>query len=198
MKLILVRHGQTEQNKNKVWQGHSEGMLDQEGKEQAKRLAEKLEEENINMVYCSDLQRAKDTLKPFLEKKDLPVHYVKELRERNLGVLEGATTEQIEKYMLEKNMDFDNANFETGEYQYEFQKRIFRIYNEVVDKHENDTVLFVTHGGTVAQFMLSLFNHPPEKFREFVPKNTGITRLIVEKGKPKLLEFNDISHLDVF
>lgn len=195
MKLILVRHGQTEQNKNRIWQGHSEGMLNEEGKEQAKKLADRLEKENIDVIYCSDLQRTRNTIKPYLKKNNTPIYYAEELRERNLGVLEGATTEQIEEYMTKNNINFDNTNFETGETSPEFKGRVFKLYSEVLNKHENETVLFVSHGGTIAQIMLHLFNHSKGEFKAYVPNNTGITKIEVKKGKPKLLVFNDIRHL---
>lgn len=195
MKLILVRHGQTEENKKKIWQGQSEGTLSEEGEEQAKKLARALEKEDISFVYCSDLKRAKNTLKPLLKNRKLPVEYVKELRERKLGVLEGANSEQVKEYVTKNKVDFETCNFETGETLYEAKDRIAKFYETLSGKHEEDTILLVTHGGIVAYTILHLFNHPPEKFKEFIPDNTGITRIEIKKGKPKLLTFNDTSHL---
>lgn len=198
MKLILVRHGQTEENKNKIWQGQSEGTLSEEGKEQAKKLARALEKENISFVYCSDLKRTKNTLKPFLEKNNIPVKYVKELRERKLGVLDGANTKQVEEYIEKNKVDFKTCNFETGETFYDMRDRIVKFYESIAEKHEEDTLLIVAHGGTVAHTILHFFNHPPEKFKEFIPDNTGITRIEIKKGKPMLLVFNETKHLNLF
>lgn len=195
MKLILVRHGQTEENKKHIWQGYLEGTLSKEGREQAKKLANKLKKENIDIIYCSDLQRTRNTIKPFLENNNTPIHYVEGLRERNLGILEGATTEQVEAYMAKNNLDFENSNFKTGETAHEFRERIFKLYKDVVNKHKDKTVLFVTHGGPIANMMIQLFDYPLEDFLKFVPNNTGVTEIEITNGKPELLIFNDTSHL---
>ncbi|MDP2908602.1 MAG: histidine phosphatase family protein, partial [Nanoarchaeota archaeon] len=131
MKLILVRHGQTKENKNKIWQGQSEGTLSEEGEEQARKLAKKLEKESIDVIYCSDLQRTKNTIKPFLEKNNRPIKYVEALRERRLGVLEGSTTEQVGKYLAENKIGFETCNFETGETFYEMRERLAKFYESI-------------------------------------------------------------------
>lgn len=195
MKLILVRHGQTEENKKHIWQGHAEGTLSKEGRNQSKKLAKRLEKEDIAMIYCSDLQRTRDTIKPLLKRKNIPTKYIKELRERNLGVLEGMTTEKVEEYMSRNNNDFNNQNFETGETFYEMRNRIVKFYNTLSKKNERKSILIMTHGGAVSQIMLFLFKYSINKFLKFIPKNTGVTEIEIKKGKPKLLNFNDVSHL---
>ncbi len=195
MKLILVRHGQTKENKNKIWQGQSEGTLSEEGEEQARKLAKKLEKESIDVIYCSDLQRTKNTIKPFLEKNNLPIKYVEALRERKLGVLEGSTTEQVGKYLAENKIDFKTCNFETGETFYEMRERLAKFYESIAEKHKNDTVLLVTHGGFVSQLILHLFGYPPDRFSGFIPDNAGVTEIEIKKGKPKLASFNNTNHL---
>ncbi|MBL7100547.1 MAG: histidine phosphatase family protein [Nanoarchaeota archaeon] len=195
MKLIIVRHGQTEENKKHIWQGHSEGMLSEEGKEQAERLAQKLKKENIDVIYCSDLKRTRDTIKPFLKESNIPIYYAKELRERNLGVLEGLKTELVEEYLKKNTADFENSNFETGETGHAMKKRLSEFYEKIVQKHKNDTVLFLTHGGCVAQLLICLFGYPRDRFIDYVPKNTGITKIEKKNGELELLVFNDLSHL---
>ncbi len=198
MKLILVRHGQTEENKNHIWQGQSEGVLSKEGREQAKKLAKKLENMSIDVIYCSDLKRARNTIKPFLKNKKITVEYAKALRERSLGILERTTTEQIAEYVAKNKIDFENCNFETGETFYEMRKRLAKFYKGVAKKHENDVTLLVTHGGAVSQIILHLFNYSKDKFSEFIPDNASVTEIEIKKRNPRLLVFNDTSHLDLF
>lgn len=195
MKLILTRHGQTEENKKHIWQGWFDSTLNQKGEEQAKKLANVLEKENINIIYCSDLQRAKNTIKPFLKDKNIPVHYVKELRERSLGILECTTTEQREEYIKKNKINIRASNLETGETFQEVRERVSKLYKEITDKYENDTILFVTHGGPTAHLMLYIFDHPPDKFSDFFPSNASITKIEIKEGKPELLVFNDTNHL---
>lgn len=198
MKLILVRHGLTEENKKKIWQGQSEGVLSKEGREQAKKLMKKLENMNIDVIYCSDLKRAKNTIRPFLKNRKITIKYTKSLRERSLGILERTTTEQIAEYVAKNKIDFENCNFETGETFYEMRQRLAKFYKGVAKKHENDVILLVTHGGAVSQIILHLFDYSKDKFPEFVPDNASITEIEIRKGKPKLLVFNSTKHLNFF
>ena len=63
MRLILTRHGQTEENVKRILQGHMPGKLTPLGIEQAKKLASRLKDENIDAIYSSDLARTTDTTK---------------------------------------------------------------------------------------------------------------------------------------
>ena len=194
MRLIIVRHGQTEENKKKTWQGHIDGILSKEGEEQSEKLAERLEKEGIDVIYCSDLQRTRNTVKPLLERMNVPIHYVKELRERDIGVLEGLTGAEVKGCLEKNNMDI-NSNLITGETFDEVKERVAGIYKEASEKHEDETVLFVTHGGSISQLILHLFNYGHDKFKNYKPKNTSITEI---KGYEKSLElsvFDDTTHL---
>ncbi|GBE19836.1 glucosyl-3-phosphoglycerate phosphatase [archaeon BMS3Abin17] len=63
MKLILVRHGETEENKRREIMGQKQGTLSSLGIEQAKKVAQRLKDEKIDYIFSSDLARASDTAK---------------------------------------------------------------------------------------------------------------------------------------
>ena len=63
MKLIITRHGETIENAKRICQGHLGGNLSKKGKLQAKKLAERLKNEKLDVIYSSDLKRTKDTTK---------------------------------------------------------------------------------------------------------------------------------------
>lgn len=82
MKLIITRHGETEENKSGIFQGHLPGKLSPLGIEQAKKLALRLKDENIDFIYSSDLIRSSDTAKEIAKfYPNTPIKFVKELRE---------------------------------------------------------------------------------------------------------------------
>lgn len=90
IRLIVIRHGETDENRAGIIQGHLPGKFSSRGIEQAKKAALRLKEEKSDFIYSSDLARAADTAKeiaPF--HKAAPVEYVKEPREMNLGEFKG-------------------------------------------------------------------------------------------------------------
>ncbi|MBT3406222.1 histidine phosphatase family protein [Candidatus Woesearchaeota archaeon] len=97
MRLILTRHGQTEENVKRILQGHMPGKLTPLGIEQAKKLASRLKDENIDAIYSSDLARTADTTKEIAKfHPDVPVFYVAELREGDLGEYAGMSVDKMD------------------------------------------------------------------------------------------------------
>src|SRR5947209_9607942 len=92
--LVLVRHGETEWNRDQRVQGHLDVALSERGIEQAQRLARWLTGEPIDALYSSDLQRARVTAE-ILAGGRLPVRLEPRLREGRFGVFEGLTAAEI-------------------------------------------------------------------------------------------------------
>src|SRR3989338_6937789 len=108
MKLIIVRHGETEENAEGIHQGQRHGKLSNVGIEQTKKLGTRLKDEKFDIVYCSDLQRCKDTAKEIMKfHSSIPVHYTKEIRERRMGEFEGRRRDSEEGFKYEYNLDDD-------------------------------------------------------------------------------------------
>ena len=96
MKLIVVRHGETEENLKGQMQGHIPGKLTQKGIEQAKKLALRLKDKKIDVIYSSDLARASDNSKIIAEKHpDTPLIFTEKLREISRGEWEGKTAKEL-------------------------------------------------------------------------------------------------------
>ena len=157
MKLILVRHGESEANANHILQGQSEGKLTQKGIEQAKKVGKKLKEKyKIDMVFCSPLKRAVKTLENILSEYPIegPVFMCKLLEERDFGEYSGMETQLIDW----KEMDQDNkVNKELGvESLSELQKRANLFLEDLKLEDENSTVLVVSHGGPIKMMINKL------------------------------------------
>ncbi|MEK6916030.1 MAG: histidine phosphatase family protein [Nanoarchaeota archaeon] len=84
MKLIIVRHGETFANEKGISCGWHNSRLNKVGLEQAKKLAYRLSNEKIDIIFCSDLMRCRQTIKPYLEKVKKEINYTKLLRERGI------------------------------------------------------------------------------------------------------------------
>ena len=94
MRLIIVRHGQTDYNVKRIAQGQLNNPLNETGMEQARKVAKRLKDEKIDVVYCSDLKRTRMTAEEIMKHHpDVPVHYVKEIREMDMGIFVNGPTD---------------------------------------------------------------------------------------------------------
>ncbi|HLC75368.1 MAG TPA: histidine phosphatase family protein [Candidatus Nanoarchaeia archaeon] len=115
MKLILIRHGETIENQQKILQGQIQGTLSALGKEQARAVAQTLAKEKIDAIYSSDLARAADTAKEIGRVMDIDVVFKTELRERNLGEFQGKSKKVIRWDMLKSEYEKPNKKLLGGE-----------------------------------------------------------------------------------
>ena len=100
--VILIRHGETEWNLSGRWQGHADSPLSNRGIEQAEALGKRMLNEKLDCFYSSDLERARHTSRLVGGPSGWEAEFMESLRERDLGVIEGLTTdEMLEKYPQE-------------------------------------------------------------------------------------------------
>src|SRR6185437_6606991 len=96
--LLLVRHGETDWNAERRYQGHADVPLNDRGVEQARELAEQLAGERIDAIYSSDLSRAHATAEIVGERLGVPVVTDPDLREIDVGAVEGLTFEESRSF----------------------------------------------------------------------------------------------------
>lgn len=165
MRLIVVRHGQTEENRKGIVQGNKSGDLSELGKRQVKNVATQLKNEQIDAIYSSDLQRCVDTVKPIYHyHQAVPLQFTSALREVNIGKLEGLHIFLplfLVKRVVKLAMVF-NIKAPGGESWKKTRVRVGVFLNQVYSLHANDTVLLVTHGFTT-QAIISLLSNSQEK-----------------------------------
>lgn len=204
MKLIIVRHAETIANREGMAEGQLQGELSDLGKKQSEKLAERLMKKHIDVVYCSDLKRCKDTIQPLLNKVNIPIHYAKELRERSYGIFEGRPTVENQKWAKENASEdpkeYPNIRMPGGESFNDVMLRARKFFDEVISK-EKGTVLIVTHSGTKRALIISLMNKVGDS--EFYNKltsrsaNAGFSVLEINDGEnPKIFEIFSVEHLE--
>ncbi len=106
--ITLIRHGETEWNLSGRWQGHADSPLSSRGLEQAKALGERIKSEEFDFYYSSDLGRALHTSKLVGEPSGMVAQSFPGLRERDLGVLEGLNTTEMEETQPDAYTSFRN------------------------------------------------------------------------------------------
>ena len=155
MRIILVRHGETEENKKGIMQGHIHGTLSANGIWQAKKLANRLKNENFNIIFSSDLMRAMNTAKEIVEFHiNTPFKTTKELREVDLGKYEGKTKEELG---LLNDVNVTDiilpGEGETTEMLFERAKKFIEFLKK---NHKDKNILLVCHGG-IGQAIIGYF-----------------------------------------
>ncbi|MBV8480005.1 MAG: histidine phosphatase family protein [Actinobacteria bacterium] len=136
--LLLVRHGETDWNAERRWQGHADVPLNARGREQADALAEQLAAETIDAIYSSDLSRARDTALAVASRLKLPVVVDHDLREVDVGAIEGLTAEEARAFEGWQGEPID-----------QHAERVLRAVHRIADAHPGGRVLVVTHGGSM-------------------------------------------------
>ncbi|WP_457746873.1 histidine phosphatase family protein [Sulfurimonas sp.] len=152
MKLTIVRHGEVEEAYIGKYNGHNNISLSENGKVQAQELARKFKNESFDVVYCSDLQRAKETLSPF--ENIGQVIYTQKLREKSWGRHEGLSFDEIVELEEKQYENFqqwiDSLDGEKQEY---FLQRVKVFFQESILPHKNKDILLITHAGVIRAFI---------------------------------------------
>lgn len=153
--MILVRHGETNENKSRIIQGHLPGDLTKEGVLQAKKLAQRLAHEKFEVIISSDLKRAVDTTKIILKQhKKIPVIYTKIIRERNYGILHGKSWNLLPDYVAQRV----NYRPKRGESLVDLRKRAIKAWDSLRKSYYGKSVLIVSHGSFNRQLLGYLLN----------------------------------------
>ncbi|HLR61042.1 MAG TPA: histidine phosphatase family protein [Lentibacillus sp.] len=167
----FVRHGVTQWNKEGRAQGNSDIPLDEEGLRQAQLLAERLEIGEWDVVYSSDLLRAKQTAEILNAKLETQLNLDSRLRERSGGLTEGTTEEErVQRWGF--NWRELDMQFESHE---SMISRGGSFMDEISEKHMNQNVLVVSHGAFIKTLLKALC---PNSNMDESLKNTSLTSLI--------------------
>lgn len=190
-RLILVRHGETEENKKGVFFGWLDPSLNETGVVQGYEAKKKLEKYNYSKIYSSPLKRAFETCE-IINYKKIPVQVVDDIKELNFGIFEGYSYEEIvQKYPTQEKIASENwqeYHFETGESPKSLQERVVKFVEENLDLQNEDTVL-VTHWGVICSILSYYLSKELDSYWKFKIKNGGIAVLEFSDGYVMLEEF---------
>ena len=163
MKIIFVRHCETDWNKEERCQGISDLELNSQGFIQAKKLKGYFKDKKIDYVFCSDLIRAKQTLNEINYDNRFSVVYSSELREMNQGDFEGLSLTYLkEKYFEELRIwreNPENFRLPNGETLGEVRDRSINYIKSILSNLPVDSnVLVVTHNLVIASILCTISN----------------------------------------
>lgn len=180
IRLILVRHGETEANRKHFLQGQSNGKLNETGKQQAKDLAFQLKDMKIDQILSSDMVRAIDTAAAIAEFHQIAVEEKIILREWNCGILDGLPAEALHKALVESELPLADFRPEEGETLREVRKRAAVFLEEIERDFQGMTVLVCSHGDFLRMLASNLQDISFEDANDIRFKNASYS--IFEKG----------------
>lgn len=161
LKVVLVRHGETEGNVQGIVQGQSDTPLTERGMASTLRKAEKITRLSFDAVFCSDLPRTVHTLDLLRERiLSLPeAVYSRDLREIDFGDLTGQFKKDLMPTILKHKADPDLC-YPSGESGGQFVVRVKGFFKMLMDRYANRQILVVTHFG-VMETAARQFTGPP-------------------------------------
>lgn len=198
---IIIRHGETDWNRQHRFQGQIDVPLNAMGLEQARRLAEALADEPIDVLVASDLQRAQATAQVLGQRRQLQVQAEPLWREQSFGILEGLDVPAIQQRHPELwtrwiRHEADYALPEGGESNAAFFERARQALAATLAAHAGKRVAVVTHGGVLDMLWRQVHALPLSGPRQCEIPNTGINRLRWAGDRLQIVRWADAAHLE--
>ena len=191
--LILVRHGETVHNVNRITQGWSDSALSERGQQQVLRLAEKLKEMRPTALYSSPLGRAMSTARAIADATGLEIVPLDDLREMNYGRWEGRSFLDIrveDEDIYRRWIAEEDCPCPGGESHADVRRRMQRVFETV----NAERAVVVSHGTAIRIGATALLDLPLMSAMRFAQDNTGLN-WFVRRGEQWFLKvWNDATH----
>ncbi len=202
-RICLIRHGETDWNRARRIQGHTNIPLNATGREQAQALAASLADARFAAIYSSDLARARQTAEAVAQRTALHVHFEPSLRERNFGDFQGLTYDELaarypDAYARFEWREPDAALPGGGESLTAFFNRVMLALTRIAKRHPDADVLVVCHGGVLDMAHRMAVALPLSHKRDFPVGNATVNWLRCDEGTWEILAWDERTHLDCF
>jgi len=200
IRIILVRHGETDWNQARRIQGGGSNIpLNEMGRRQAESIALRLKPEKIQAVYSSPLQRALDTAQASARYHQLEVEVEAALREIEVGELEGLHVAEVGKrldlFLTTGGQDEVPPRMPGGESLTEVQQRGWSAIQRLADKHADGVLVVVSHYFVILTIICSVLNLPLSQIGRLWLDAGSISTISFDEQVTRLLSFNDSYHL---
>lgn len=201
--LYLVRHGETEYNRQGIIQGGGvDSELNAAGRAQARALAKRLQSVSIDALYASTMRRAKQTAE-ILVRPHQPMSrtYLRDLSEMDWGIFEGEPPSEERDVSMEalKSAWREGAHdrtVEEGESIRDVQKRVRHAIRHILAREAGRTTLVVTHGRYLRVLLATFLpDYGLEHMQAFDHSNTCVNRVVYENGWARTDLLNCTAHL---
>lgn len=199
-RIFLVRHGATVLSAEDRFAGETDVALSELGREQARRLSERLREEVFAAVYASPLSRAVETARIVAEPHGLEVQTRPGFREISHGHWEQMTRSEVEQRFPGEAMEWERDPYTFapagGESGLAVSARALPVLIECVRAHAASCVLIVSHKATIRLLLSSLLGFDARRYRDTLDLDPASLTIVDFKdpSRARLTLFNDTSH----
>lgn len=199
----MVRHGATIVSAEDRFAGETDVALSDEGREQTRRLADRLSGEKITAVYASPLGRTVETAQILAAPHELEVQTREGLREISHGRWEQMTRREVEERFPEEAAEWERDPYTFaplgGESGLAVIARALPVLVELVRQHPGENILVVSHKATIRLLLSSLLGFDPRRYRDSLDQKPAALNIVDFKDatRARLALFNDTSHYDL-
>ena len=198
-RVYLVRHGQTEWNRELRFRGRADIYLNENGREQARAIAVALSDTHINAIYTSPLSRSIETARPIAEVFRLKTTALQGLIDINYGEWEGLAHEEVKQRYANLYRQWekhpDSVKFPNGESLDDVRERSFSAFTEVVERDRGKSILIIPHRVINKVLLCALLGLSNAHFWS-IRQDTGCINMIEYSNRQfVLVSMNDTCHL---
>jgi probable phosphoglycerate mutase len=188
-RVFLVRHGATELTAEDRFAGAIDVNLSDAGRDQARRLGQRLSREGITAAFASPMRRTIETARLIVEPHGVAVTPVDGIREIAHGRWEGKKRDEVEREFPEEYARYEEDPFSfapvEGESGLQVTARALPALLRIVEKYTDGQVVIVSHKATIRLLLSLLLGFDPRKYRE---------RLDQAPCALNILDFKDVAH----
>ncbi len=203
MRLYVIRHGETDWNKEHLLAGRTDIPLNDRGRKLAECTSEGLKDVSFDLCISSPLRRAAETAKIVLNNSEIPVIYDDALIEISFGDYEGRKCQDdnrnvlLDEYNMFKDHPLEFKGMPHGESIRDVIKRAGKAFERITAKpeYQDKTILISTHGCYYRAFLNRLYKDPSDYWQGGVPKNCAVSVVEAHNGEASLLK-SDILYYD--
>jgi probable phosphoglycerate mutase len=198
--LLLIRHGHNDWVGDRLAGWTPEVHLNEEGRAEAKTLAENLADVPLAAVYSSPLERTIETAQPLADTLGLKIKVRKGLGEAQYGKWTGKSLKKLQKHKLWPVVQVypSGARFPGGESMREIQARMVAELDTIRDAHPGQSVAVVSHSDPIKMAVAHYLGLPLDLFQRLVIEPASVTAFSFTRFGPRLLFMNRTESLPSF
>ncbi len=202
-RLLLVRHSETQWNREGRYQGQQDSPVTPEGLAQAEAVAGRLRNVRVDALYASDLGRCITTARAIERATGVPLRVEERLRERNHGLFEGLTKAEVKQRYPDAYAEYrgpygSDYVLPGGESRRQVYDRAVAVMQDLAEGHRGEQIAVVGHAGFFYVFFNFVMHVPIDVRNVFTIRNCSLSMVSLDGTRWRVETLGDVCHLGIF